>query len=198
MDKDYGLIESILNSSDAGIIVCDLETGSILYVTKNIDDYFKDLNVKEYTGRSCQELFADAAYDSGIRILEKISSGKEYEIVEYFEKRKRCKTGVFFPKHMKSWWHRLWRPKSHPKINKDGWNLFLFWWDGEEMMVCVNYEMVLHLTNRGRADSYPQTEEDMTFRLILSMQYGKKWLRKPKKSECPLWMDVDYVRYAPR
>lgn len=90
MDKDYGLIESILNSSDAGIIVCDLETGSILYVTKNIDDYFKDLNVKEYTGRSCQELFADAAYDSGIRILEKISSGKEYEIVEYFEQRKKC------------------------------------------------------------------------------------------------------------
>ena len=90
MDKDYGLIELILNSSDAGIIVCDLETGSILYVTKNIDDYFKDLNVKEYTGRSCQELFADAAYDSGIRILEKISSGKEYEIVEYFEQRKKC------------------------------------------------------------------------------------------------------------
>ncbi len=122
----------------------------------------------------------------------------EVDLCEYFETRKRCKTGVFFPKHMRSWWHRLWRPKSHPKINKDGWNLFQLWWDWEEMTVCVNHEMVLHLTNRGKADSYPQTEEDMTFRLILSMQYGKKWLRKPKKSECPLWMDVDYVWYAPR
>lgn len=122
----------------------------------------------------------------------------EVDLCEYFEKRKRCKAGVFLPKHMRSWWHRLWRPKGHPKINRDEWNLFLFWWDGEEMMVCVNYEMVLHLTNRGKADSYPQADEDMTFRLILSMQYGKKWLRKPKKSECPLWMDVDYMRYEPR
>ena len=109
-----------------------------------------------------------------------------------------CKAGVFFPKHMKSWWHRLWRPKIHPKINRDGWNLFAFVWDDKEMTLLANGIKALELTNMGMADSYPQTEEDMTFRLILSMQYGKKWLRKPKKSECPLWMDVDYVWYAPR
>lgn len=122
----------------------------------------------------------------------------EVDLCEYFEKRKRCKTGVFFPKHMRSWWKRLWRPKSHPKISRDGWNTFEFVWDEKEMMLFVNGIKALGLTNRDKADSYPQTEEDMTFRLILSMQYGKKWLRKPSRSECPLWMDVDYVRYEPR
>ena len=121
----------------------------------------------------------------------------EVDLCEYFEKRKRCKAGVFFPKHMKSWWHRLWRPKRHPKINRDGWNLFAFVWDDKKMMLFVNGIKALELTNRGKAGSYPQTEEDMSFRLILSMQYGKKWLRKPRKSECPLWMDVDYVWYDP-
>ncbi len=105
---------------------------------------------------------------------------------------------MFFPKHMRSWWHRLWRPKRHPWIVKDGWNTFEFVWDDKEMMLCLNGLVVLRLTNRGKAESYPQTEEDMTFRLILSMQYGKRWLRKPRKSECPLWMDVDYVLYIPR
>ncbi|MGM9685929.1 MAG: family 16 glycosylhydrolase, partial [Bacteroidaceae bacterium] len=98
----------------------------------------------------------------------------EVDLCEYFERRKRCKTGVFFPKHMKSWWHRLWRPKSHPKINKEGWNTFEFVWDEKEMMLFVNGVKAIGLTNRGKAGSYPQTVEDMTFRLILSMQYGKK------------------------
>ena len=121
----------------------------------------------------------------------------EVDLCEYFEKRKRCKAGVFFPKHMKSWWKRLWRPKSHPKINRNGWNVFEFVWDDKWMTISVNGVKALGLTNWGKAESYPQTEEDMTFRLILSMQYGKKWLRKPSRSECPLWMDVDYMRYEP-
>ena len=77
-------------------------------------------------------------------------------------------------------------------------SVFEFVWNNNEMMLLVNGIKALGLTNRGKADSYPQTDEDMTFRLILSMQYGKKWLRKPSRSECPLWMDVDYMRYEPR
>ena len=119
----------------------------------------------------------------------------EIDICEYFEKRKRCKTGLFMPKHLKWGLSRLFRPKRHPRINRDGWNVFVCEWDEKHIFISLNGKKVLDYKNNGKPECFPQLARERTFALILSMQYGKKWLKNEKHSQLPLWMDIDYVKY---
>ena len=133
--------------------------------------------------------------------LKSVDNDRYYEIdiCEYFEKRKRCKTGLFMPKHLKWGLNRLFRPKSRPKINRDGWNTFVCEWDENRIKIAVNGKVALDYYNIYEdPDRYPIFRKSREFYLILSMQYGKKWLKKEKHSQLPLWMDIDYVKYQPK
>lgn len=124
----------------------------------------------------------------------------EIDICEYFEKRKRCKTGLFMPKHLNWGLKRLFRPKKYPKIKKDDWNVFECDWDENRIIITINGKKVLEYKNKGKSDQYPQTAKDRKFYLILSMQYDKKDILMHKKdlNELPLYMDIQHIEYYPK
>ena len=87
---------------------------------------------------------------------------------------------------------RLFRPKEHTKIKKDDWNIFTCEWNEKYIKIAINGKVVINYKNNGSWKSFPQTESDREFTLILSMQYC---YGTPKPKELPLWMDVEYVKY---
>lgn len=119
----------------------------------------------------------------------------EIDLCEYFERRNHCKTGLFMPKHLKWGLKRLFRPKKHPKIDKDNWNLFTCQWNSDSIIIKVNNKKVLEYKNTGNSKDFPINLEDRKFTLILSMQYGHSWCLPKNKKQLPLYMDVAYVKY---
>lgn len=127
-------------------------------------------------------------------------NGKYYEIdiEENFNNSSKVKSGLFMYKHMFgkfSWLKRLFRPKVNTPIRKDGWNNYDCMWDKEFIKIYINGNLVMKYKNNGDWKSYPQTEEDRKFTLILSMQYNYKDKARPE--QLPLWMDIKHVLYEP-
>jgi len=118
----------------------------------------------------------------------------EIDICEYFGDNNKVKSGLFMPKHMSSVFRRWFRPKKNTKIKKGDWNIFRCEWNEKSIKIFVNGKLVINYKNNGSDKSYPQTEEDRKYNLFLTMQYA---YGKPRPSQLPLWMDVEYVKYEP-
>jgi hypothetical protein len=119
----------------------------------------------------------------------------EIDICEYFEKRPWCKTGLFMPKHLKWGFNRLFRPKKHPFIKKNDWNIFTCEWNEKHICITLNGKTVIDYKNNGKSECFPQLARERTFTLILSYQYGKPWCLPKCKKQLPLYIDIDYVKY---
>jgi hypothetical protein len=129
--------------------------------------------------------------------LKNYTTDKYYEIdiCEYFERRPWCKTGLFMPRHLKWGLNRFFRPKKHPRIKRNDWNVFTCEWDDKHILITLNNKKVLEYKNNGDSNYFPQTIKDRTFSLILSMQYGHSWCLPKCKKQLPLYIDIDYVKY---
>ena len=124
-------------------------------------------------------------------------SGKDYEtyfeidLSEYYEEREQTDSTYHFPKSMRKECDPV-RGKS--PIVRDGWNHFVCEWNKDFIRVLVNGVKALEIVNDGDPLSFPQREEDRTFRIILSMQYESKYLQAVDLDELPLWMDVRNIK----
>ena len=127
--------------------------------------------------------------------LETYKDYFEIDLSEYYENRPDTDTTYHFPKSMRK------ECKPHQvktKINPEEWNEFVCEWGEDELSVSINGKKVWSLKNNGNPDEYPLEEYQRRFKVILSMQYGSKWLSDPVDNELPLWMDVKSVEYFKR
>lgn len=116
----------------------------------------------------------------------------EIDLSEYYETRDNTETTYHFPKSMRK------ECKSHnvkTAINPEEWNTFECEWNDSELSVSINGKKIWSLKNDGDPDVFPIEEYQRRFCLIISMQYGNKWLSEPVPDELPLWMDVKNVKY---
>ena len=118
----------------------------------------------------------------------------EVDLSEYYEKRDTTDTTFHFPKSMR---------KETKSVNtktpvKEGWNHFACEWDETSIRVYINGGKVMEIKHDGSPDTFPVRPEDRTCQVILSMQYGNKWLSDVDLSELPLWMDVRNVKFFER
>ena len=90
MESFSGLLRAVMNHTDTCILVCDAETQEILYATDTIKEFIPETEAEVLIGKNCQELFDKCPEWRGFRFAGKIRSGKEYDIEEYFEHRKKC------------------------------------------------------------------------------------------------------------
>ena len=90
MESFSGLLRAVMNHTDTCILVCDAETQEILYATDTIKEFIPETEAEVLIGKNCQELFDKCPEWRGFRFADKIRSGKEYDIEEYFEHRKKC------------------------------------------------------------------------------------------------------------
>ena len=90
MNRFNGLLKAVMNHTDTCILVCDSETQEILYVTDTIKEFIPETDAENLIGKNCQEIFDRSPEWRGFRFADKIRSGKEYDIEEYFEHRKKC------------------------------------------------------------------------------------------------------------
>ena len=90
MDSFNGLLKAVMNHTDTCILVCDAETQEILYATDTIKEFITETDAEELIGKNCQEVIDKCPEWRGFRFVDKIRSGKEYDIEEYFEHRKKC------------------------------------------------------------------------------------------------------------
>lgn len=90
MESFSGLLRAVMNHTDTCILVCDAETQEILYATDTIKEFIPETEAEALIGKNCQELFVKCPEWRGFRFADKIRSGKEYDLEEYFEHRKKC------------------------------------------------------------------------------------------------------------
>ncbi len=90
MESFSGLLRAVMNHTDTCILVCDAETQEILYATDTIKEFIPETEAEALIGKNCQELFDKCPEWRGFRFADKIRSGKEYDLEEYFEHRKKC------------------------------------------------------------------------------------------------------------
>ena len=90
MDSFNGLLKAVMNHTDTCILVCDSETQEILYVTDTIKEFIPETDAEILIGKNLQEIFERSPKWRGFRFADKIRSGKEYDLEEYFEHRKKC------------------------------------------------------------------------------------------------------------
>lgn len=90
MDSFNGLLKAVMNHTDTCILVCDSETQEILYVTDTIKEFIPETDAEILIGKNLQEIFERSPEWRGFRFADKIRSGKEYDLEEYFEHRKKC------------------------------------------------------------------------------------------------------------
>lgn len=90
MESFSGLLRAVMNHTDTCILVCDAETQEILYATDTIKEFIPETEAEVLIGKNCQELFDKCPEWRGFRFADKIRSGKEYDLEEYFEHRKKC------------------------------------------------------------------------------------------------------------
>ena len=90
MESFSGLLRAVMNHTDTCILVCDAATQEILYVTDTIKEFIPETEAEALIGKNCQELFDKCPEWRGFRFADKIRSGKEYDLEEYFEHRKKC------------------------------------------------------------------------------------------------------------
>ena len=168
----------------------------------------KDGSTYKTAGIQTKELLGDGIVEAKVRfhggdsswpavwlINERASKYYEIDIAEYFDNDGKVKSGVFMPKHMSSKLKRLFRPKENTKVSKTDWVYLTCFWNEKWIKIFVNGKEAVAVKNDGNWKSFPQTEEDRKFNLFLSMQYAHG---KPKPSQLPLWMDVEYVNYYPK
>ena len=116
----------------------------------------------------------------------------EIDLSEYYETRDNTETTYHFPKSMRK---ECKSQNVKTEINPEDWNTFVCEWNDSELSVSINGKKVWSLKNDGDPDVFPIDEYQRRFCLILSMQYGNKWLSEPVDDELPLWMDVKNVKY---
>ena len=90
MDSFNGLLKAVMNHTDTCILVCDSETQEILYATDTIKEFIPETDAEILIGKNLQEIFERSPEWRGFRFADKIRSGKEYDLEEYFEHRKKC------------------------------------------------------------------------------------------------------------
>ena len=90
MESFSGLLRAVMNHTDTCILVCDAETQEILYATDTIKEFIPETEAEALIGKNCQELFDKCPEWRGFRFADKIRSGKEYDLEEYFVHRKKC------------------------------------------------------------------------------------------------------------
>ena len=90
MESFSGLLRAVMNHTDTCILVCDAETQEILYATDTIKEFIPETDAENLIGKNCQEIFDRSPEWRGFRFADKIRSGKEYDLEEYFEHRKKC------------------------------------------------------------------------------------------------------------
>lgn len=90
MESFSGLLRAVMNHTDTCILVCDAATQEILYVTDTIKEFIPETEAEALIGKNCQELFDKCPEWRGFRFADKIRSGKEYDLEEYFEHQKKC------------------------------------------------------------------------------------------------------------
>ena len=90
MENDCGLLKALLDMSETCILVCDIDTQEILFVSNSAEQLFQDVKADELQGMNCPELLEKALHGSGYRLLDFIRSGNEYETEEYCDWLKKC------------------------------------------------------------------------------------------------------------
>ena len=95
MESFSGLLRAVMNHTDTCILVCDAETQEILYATDTIKEFIPETEAEALIGKNCQELFDKCPEWRGFRFADKIRSGKEYDLEEYFEHRKKVLLGNY-------------------------------------------------------------------------------------------------------
>lgn len=112
----------------------------------------------------------------------------EIDVSEYYETRDTTDTTYHCPQSMRGGDKPVQPTKT--AIKKNNWNTFVCTWDEESICVNINGVKSFVFKNDGDPLHYPTVAENRTFQVILSMQYGNKWLSEPDNSELPLWMDI--------
>lgn len=90
MENDSRLLKAVLNQCETCILVCDADTQEILYASDNIGSLISDSSPENLIGSYCPDVLERVTHGRDIRFVDKIRSGKEYKIEEYFEQRKKC------------------------------------------------------------------------------------------------------------